>query len=98
MTEQVPRAAGGEASPPRPGARDVLAAERTRLANDRTLLAFIRTGIGVAAAGVTAGYAIDEPWALWTSRLLVFAGIAAFIVGVVRYGATQRLVRRALKG
>lgn len=36
-----------------PAAVDWLALERTELANERTLLAWLRTGLGFAAAGAT---------------------------------------------
>lgn len=66
-------------------------AERTRLANERTYLAWWRTGIAALAAGFAVGRVVPEvvggrSWpyvALGTA--LTAAGLLAFVYGAVRY-------------
>ncbi len=61
-----------------PAPVDVLARIRTELANERTLLAWFRTALALAAAGAALlrlGYPSDTPYA-------IAAFIAAFLVGV----------------
>ena len=75
--------------------RDTLAIDRTRLANQRTLLSFIRTGLYliVTALGIfqfskTGNY----DWTAWT--LDVLGGITV-IVGIVNYLYMHKKVERA---
>ena len=42
--------------------REYLAIERTKLANERTLLTYIRTGLYFLVAGSTLGYVVDSPF------------------------------------
>ncbi len=69
---------------------DEMARLRTELANERTLLAYVRTGLAVVAAGVSliAFFDLLAPrivgWALST------AGIATFLIGVVRFKSIRR--------
>lgn len=59
-------------------ARDWLALDRTRLANERTLLAYIRTSAALAGLGVI--------MAKWFSHIPAQLGGAALIVGAVVIG------------
>jgi putative membrane protein len=56
--------------------RDYLAADRTKMANERTLLAYLRTMIGFAASGVALIKILDEPWA-------VVAGYICLVLALV---------------
>lgn len=71
--------------------RDSLAKDRTVLANERTLLSYIRTGFGLAAGGVTLLKLFPEES---SSRILgltlLISGIAVICFGVVRFVSTRR--------
>ncbi len=60
--------------------RDYLAADRTTLANERTLLAYIRTSVALAAAGGSLIHFIDSWVANVVGGLLLV--IAAGILGL----------------
>jgi putative membrane protein len=65
--------------------------ERTRLANERTYLAWWRTGIAGVAAGFAVGRVVPEvvegrSWPyVAVGAALTAAGLLAFVYGVVRY-------------
>jgi putative membrane protein len=75
--------------------------ERTRLANERTFLAWWRTGLAATAAGFALGRLLPEavpgaptwPYAL-LGVLLAGAGITATIYGTLRYRAVARAIAR----
>lgn len=77
--------------------RDVLALDRTRLANDRTLLSWLRTAMMLLVSGVTMiKLFADSP------ALMVFGGAlipVAFVVaaiGIRRFSNTRREIQAAL--
>lgn len=76
--------------------RDVLAIDRTRLANERTLLAWIRTALMLLVSGVTLIKVFEGVMAL---ELLGFALIPLAILvatlGLRRYLQTRRLISQA---
>lgn len=52
--------------------REYLAIERTKLANETTLLAYIRTGLYFLVAGSTLGHIISTPfWTIFGTPLIV---------------------------
>ena len=66
-------------------------AERTRLANERTYLAWWRTGIAALAAGFAVGRVVPEvvggrswPYVVLGTALTI-AGLVAFVYGFARY-------------
>ena len=67
---------------------------RFLLANERTLLAWVRTGLTLMAAGVAARQ-LDEGVARHrlVSVLLVLLGTAAVVAGGLRYVASDRAMR-----
>lgn len=72
--------------------RELLAIERTKLANETTLLAYIRTGLYFLVAGTTLGQLIEtEFWAIAGTPLLVF-GLAVMAIGVIRYFRLRRSI------
>lgn len=83
-----------------PSATDLLALDRTRLANERTLLAYLRTSLGFAAAGATLwrlspDIAADRAF----GAALVAVGVVLLVVGVFRFlteHARYRHMRDAL--
>lgn len=77
--------------------RDTLAIDRTRLANQRTLLAFLRTGLYMVIAALAVFQIkeeIDIPEAIW---VLVGVGITIIIIGIINYLLMRRKILRGLK-
>jgi putative membrane protein len=71
--------------------RDLLALTRTRLANERTLLAYLRTAIMLAATGGTLlKFYSDEFFPLISGWVLVAVGIGVATLGTIRF---RRLAR-----
>ena len=71
--------------------RDNLALVRTDLANERTLLAYGRTALMVAATGATLlKFYPDSPIVQVTCWPLVGLGIVIALVGILRFARLQR--------
>lgn len=70
--------------------RDELAVDRTSLANERTLLAYLRSGIALVLAGVTFIHFSLRDWFAFVGVLCVVIGVAALVLGAVRYRITHR--------
>lgn len=72
---------------------DRLAVTRTELANERTLLSYLRTGLALMAAGVgvaelfTARTLVVAGWALVPTGALVLAS------GMIRFRRTRKVLR-----
>jgi putative membrane protein len=65
--------------------RDELAIDRTLLANERTLMAYVRLAITMVIAGVSIIHFAMENWFETIGFLCVPVGIAAGILGWIRY-------------
>jgi putative membrane protein len=66
--------------------RDHLALDRTRLANERTLLAYIRTAFMLVVAGVTAlKLFVETPAVVITAWLFVGLGLLVLFIGIWRF-------------
>jgi putative membrane protein len=65
--------------------RDELAIDRTLLANERTLMAYVRLAITLVIAGVSIIHFAMEKWFETIGFLCVPVGIAAGILGWIRY-------------
>lgn len=72
--------------------RDDLAMIRTALANERTLLSWVRTALGLAAAGAALVELVDRTGSIALGWSLIAAGFATLAIGIVRF----RMVRRQL--
>jgi putative membrane protein len=72
---------------------------RFTLANERTFLAWTRTGLAIVAGAVVLdqfGSEITERWIVVTAGLLLCAvAVFVFLSGYVRWRRTQRAMRRA---
>ena len=72
---------------------------RFTLANERTFLAYVRTALGLDAAGLAA-MAFLHPGAthlrLMIALVLVGLGIVVAVLGYRRWAATERAMRRGL--
>lgn len=77
--------------------REYLAIERTKLANERTLLTYIRTGLYFLVAGTTLGHLIDT--AFWNTMGLpiIIVGVLFTAYGVVRFIRMGREIERSKK-
>lgn len=75
--------------------REYLAIERTRLANETTFLAYIRTGLYFIVAGSTLGQVIHTPfWEIAGTPLMV-TGILIMIAGLLRYRFVKKAINRS---
>lgn len=72
--------------------RDWLALDRTTLANERTLLAYVRTALTLCAAGITFIKFFEWPVMEIAGWVMIPAGIAIGLVGVVRFIRLQRRI------
>jgi len=74
--------------------RDYLAVDRTILANERTFLSYMRTALALIAAGVTFIKLFDEVWIAVVGWLFVPCGVAAIVIGVLRYWQMRIVIPR----
>jgi putative membrane protein len=78
--------------------RDRLAIDRTHLANERTLLAYIRTAFMLIVAGATALKALPgDRVAVVTGWVLLAVGLIVALFGAGRFQAFRRRVQRDAK-
>ncbi len=69
-----------------PDLRDILALERTRLANERTFLAYVRTALSLIAGGaVLLQFFSSRPSYLIVAWLLVGCGGIVLVIGIARF-------------
>jgi putative membrane protein len=73
--------------------RDELAIDRTLLANERTLLSYMRGSVTLIIAGVTLAHFVDSGVLRHIGLALAPAGIVAGAVGVGRYVRMNRWIR-----
>lgn len=77
--------------------REYLALERTKLANERTLLTYIRTGLYFLIAGSTLGHFIHTPfWNIFGTPLII-AGLVIALLGGIRFVRVGRAIERSRK-
>ncbi len=74
---------------------DRLAISRTHLANERTLLAYVRTALALAAGGVGLVQIFTSPTVVALGWALIPASALVLIVGVVRFQRARRALRDA---
>lgn len=72
-----------------------LAAERTRLANHRTFLAYQRTALTLFVAGVTFIRFFDNLIVEIIGWIFVPAGILSVTIGVIRYRRIRNRIQQA---
>lgn len=71
--------------------RDQLAIDRTNLANERTLLAYVRAFIGLFLAGVTfVKLFADDPVYVGIGFGSMVSGVVLLVVGGLRYARLRR--------
>jgi putative membrane protein len=74
--------------------RDYLALDRTKLANERTLLAYMRMSIGLVAAGAGMVGILDILWANVVGYCLLALTPAAMITGLRRFLKVKKALAR----
>jgi putative membrane protein len=75
--------------------RDRLALDRTHLANERTLLAYVRTAFMLIVGGATAIKALpDDRVAVISGWILLAIGVLVAVVGAGRFQIFRRRVER----
>ena len=77
--------------------REYLAIERTRLANETTLLAYIRTGLYFLVAGSTLGELIDSSFWKIAGTPLVVIGLLITLLGLLRYFRLRNAIELSKK-
>lgn len=75
-------------------ARDGLVLSRSRLANDRTLLVYIRTSLAMVGLGAILAKWLDHPIALVGGIALAILGVLVVLIGLVRFVRENRRYRR----
>jgi len=78
--------------------RDHLAIDRTMLANESTLLAYVRTGLAITAAGATLLHFSTSPYTDYLSFVLILSGILGLIIGGTRYRHMKKVIMAIRKG
>ncbi len=71
--------------------RDYLAIDRTLLANERSLLAYMRTAITLFIAGISLIKFFDSVFVKALGEVFLAGTLLIFIQGVRRYKATQQM-------
>ena len=77
MTARIPRA-------------DQLALQRTRLANERTLLSYVRTSLALIGGGVATWQLVEVGWGRSIGLGFLAAGLVLLPVGIWRYIIIKR--------
>jgi putative membrane protein len=73
--------------------RDYLALDRSVLANERTLLAYLRTFIGAFSAGMAIIKLFDSPVAGIIGNIFIVVSPLFVIFGVIRYVQVSRKLK-----
>ncbi|HMV08436.1 MAG TPA: DUF202 domain-containing protein [Cyclobacteriaceae bacterium] len=77
--------------------REHLAIERTRLANETTLLAYIRTGLYFLVAGSTLGQIVETTFWSIAGTPLIVVGILIMVAGVIRFLRIKKSIAMSRK-
>lgn len=72
--------------------RDELAIDRTLLANEATLLAYVRSALTLIIAGVTFIHFFDQGWLPWLGMAFVPLGLATGLLGAWRFRRMQSAI------
>jgi putative membrane protein len=72
--------------------RDELAIDRTVLANERTLLSYLRSAVPLVIAGITIVNFSDKGWFRAMGIACIPTGIITAVIGVARYRIMNRSI------
>ena len=73
----------------------MLALGRTMMANERTLLSFVRTSLGLLGGGIALIKFLEHPGFVALGWILVVASVVFLIWGIKRYRYIKRLLQEA---
>ena len=77
--------------------REYLAIERTKLANETALLAYVRTGLYFLVAGSSLGHLIDSNFWRIADDPLIIIGLIIMVIGGVRYFRLRKSIAASKK-
>jgi putative membrane protein len=77
--------------------REYLAIERTKLANERTLLTYIRTGLYFLVAGSTLGHLIETAFWNMMGSPIIIVGVVIMAFGFIRFFRVTRVIETSRK-
>ncbi|MEP0369314.1 MAG: DUF202 domain-containing protein [Cyclobacteriaceae bacterium] len=77
--------------------RDYLAIDRTKLANQRTLLSFIRTALYLVVSGVALTKVKALEQISWLGYVIIAASIIVLVIGVVNYFLFRNKIQKGYK-
>ena len=72
---------------------DELAIDRTLLANERTLMAYLRSAVALIIGGLTIYHFSSAAWFTWLGLGCLPAGAVTALIGIARYRAMDRSIR-----
>jgi putative membrane protein len=78
--------------------RDQLAIDRTLLANERTLMSYLRSGVALFIAGVSIIHFSHEVWFTVTGFLCLPFGFFTVLFGILRFRKMDRAIAAARRG
>jgi putative membrane protein len=73
--------------------REEMALERTKMANFRTLLAFLRTSLYFPVAGISMHEALDLHYGFYLQWGGIFIGVLLLLVGLLYYRSTNKKIK-----
>ncbi|MFL0164047.1 YidH family protein [Candidatus Clostridium helianthi] len=76
--------------------RDFLAADRTHLANERTLLAYMRTGLGTFALAISLIKLFDTNFTYVLGIIFIALSVISIILGIYRYKKINKKIENVL--
>jgi putative membrane protein len=77
--------------------REYLAIERTKLVNETTLLAYVRTGLYFLVAGSTLGQIIETKFWKITGPALIITGLIITVAGLIRFIRLRKTIDASKK-
>jgi putative membrane protein len=75
--------------------REQLALERTHMANDRTLLSFIRTSMYFAIAGITVNNLLDLKYGLLAEIIFWACSIIILAIGFIKFYRQRKKLKES---
>jgi putative membrane protein len=78
--------------------RDLLAVDRTEMANERTLLSWVRTALALALAGASCVHFIGGVGATILGSVLIALAVGCMVFGGMRYAKVKRMIARIKAG
>ena len=72
--------------------RDELAIDRTVLANERTMLSYLRSGVALGIAGVSIMHFANDGWFWGLGIACIPVGVVTSIIGVIRYRRMEKAI------